>query len=140
MTQFTMVQGGGEGIHLVPDFADQAAAQTFATARGIGGAPVETPIFLAAPAQQSINLAGAKAIKESDLTIEGDRRSILIDEAFQSVLIGFGLQLSVNVLTALGTQWGAVAIAWDAARNDIEALPDLAAVAAYDVVTDPAWP
>ncbi len=140
MPKFVMVQGGGEGIFLVPEFPDAAAAQAFATDIGVGGVATAEAAFLLSPYSEGVDLEVAKENKQSELQAEGDRRSLLVDPHFTNVEGGYILLLVVNAMTMLGNDWAAVAQAWDDARVVVDALPNVAAVDAYDVVTDPAWP
>ena len=140
MTQFVVVQPNQTAVFLVPDFADQAEAQAFATDKGIGGLVIPEAVFAVSPFSVALELTEAKALKIRELTQEGDRRSRLVDPHFFSVNNGFTVGLTVNAVTPLGSSWVAVGVAWDDARAVINALGDVAAVAAYDVVTDPAWP
>lgn len=138
--QYTMVQPGGDPIHLIPEFDTEAEAQTFATSVGIGGAIETLATFNAGAYQAAVNLVFAKRQKLFSLKTEGERRSILVDAGFPSVVSGYAASLAVNALTGLGSSWAAVGVAWNGGRIDIDALPNIAAVDAYDVVTDPAWP
>ena len=140
MPRFVAVQGGGQAIHMPPDFADQAEAQAYMAGFDIPGLATLQSAWDITPLAVAVELEVAIEAKQRELVTEGDRRSVLVDVHYQSVLQGFVLGLTINAVTALGGQWVAVAVAWDDARQVVEALPDLAAVAAYDVVTDPAWP
>lgn len=140
MPRFVMVQGDGRAIFMPPDFADQAEAEAYAAEFDITGNALLQTLWYASPAALAVDLELAKGSKQGELSTEGDRRSLLVDEHFQSVSNGFVLGLVVNALTPLGNSWNAVAVAWDNARQDIDALVDPDDVNAYDVVTDPAWP
>jgi len=140
MPKFVMVQPDDSGIFLTPEFVDQAEAQTFATANGIGGTIQLDTVFALTPFSTDLELEQAKELKADELEVEGDRRAQLVDPHFLSAQGGLILSLAVNATSPLGSDWAAVGVAFDAARIDIDALPNLAAVAAYDVVTDPSWP
>ncbi len=140
MPKFVAVQPNQTAVFLTPDFADQAEAQLFATDHGIGGVVGLASVFEVSPFAAALQLSEAKTAKVRELTFEGNARSQLVDPHFFSVNQGFIVGLTVNAVTPLGSSWVAVGVAWDDARTVINALGDLASVAAYDVVTDPAWP
>lgn len=140
MPKYVMVQPDDSGIFLTPEFPDEPTAQAFATANGIGGTIMEEAAFFLTPYSEDLQEEQAREATQEELEAEGNRRSLLVDPHYESVLNGFVVGLSVNATTALGGQWVAVGVAWDDARLVVEALPNLAAILAYDVVTDPAWP
>lgn len=138
--KYVAVQPDDTGIFLVPDFADLADAQDFATTKGIGGTVTEVSVYSILPFNVARALSQAKADKLSELMLEGNRRSELVNSHFLSVIEGYVLGITVNAQTPLGNSWTAVSVAWNDARGAIGALPDLPSVLAYDVVTDPVWP
>lgn len=93
-------------------------------------------------------LAAARAAKLAELAAEAERRFAVINSGITSIdaYLLFEAVVSVikpearSAIPALLTQIKAVADAGRAARTVIQGLATLAALAAYDVTTDPAWP
>jgi hypothetical protein len=142
MTEWTIDEGGGEYFSLSQEFDTAAEAQTYATSVGHAGPAIETATYLVLPATVAGELAAAKVAKIHDLTDEGNRRCALVSPLYNRVLSAVELLQTVKAasLTVLGAELAAVGAAYGAAAVVILGLPDIAAVAAYDVVTDPAWP
>lgn len=140
-TQYVMVDGA-KGTHLAPEFESPQDAAAWANDKGIFGTPETLASWNAGPVQQGVNLTAAKVEKLRELEEEGNRRCTLVSPLYDSIRGAHGLGLSVKAasLTATGEYLAGTGQAWADAVPVVLALPDLGAVDAYNVVTDPAWP
>ena len=139
---YSIDEGGGEWFNLAAEYDTPLEAEIAAAAVGHPGVAVPRVAYLASPSQLSAELAGDIERKIGELTAEGNRRCVVVSPAFVSVKNGMatGLGIKASSLTAEGGAYVAVAQAYADAVPVIRALPNTAAVDAYDVVTDPAWP
>lgn len=139
---YSINQGGNAFWHPVPEFDDAQAAEDFATLHGHPGIAEFRSTFDASAFHIEQLTLVAQGEKLAELTVEGDRRSVLLNVAFVSVITGYSVSQAFTggATTTAGSDWVAVADAWEAAVIDIRALTTPAAVNAYNVVTDPSWP
>ena len=137
-----VMQTGTTAVCLAPEFESAQEADTWANERGIFGTPITVTAWAATPTTQGVLLADAKRGKLEELNQEGDRRCALISPLFRSVDTARAIAVAIkpSSLSTEGANLTAVALAWANARTAILALPTLAAVDAYNVVTGPAWP
>lgn len=142
MPNWYMDQGDGTAIYLAGEHATAQDADLAANQLGIFGTPVEAGNWEASPTVQSVELQRAKLDKLEELKQEGDRRCTLVAPLFDDVAAMYRTVLTIkdNNFTNLGDDVADVANAWAAASVQVLALPTLAAVQAYNVVTDPSWP
>lgn len=86
---------------------------------------------------QGIFLQSAKEIKQSALVAEGITR---FPPDITSIPVVRDIILMVQTLSAVGGEAAAVLVAYDDAVIQINALPTVPQVEAYNVVTEPNWP
>ena len=139
---YSIDEGAGVFWHPLPEFDSANEAETFAADNGHAGTAELRATFVSSATHQAQLLEQAQGEKLAELTVEGDRRSVLVNVAFVSVITGYSVSqaFTMGAQTSDGADWVAVADAWEAAVITIAGLPNAAAVIAYDVVTDPAWP
>lgn len=139
---YSIDEGGGQWFNLADEFDSALDAQTFATSIGHAGTAVLRSVYLAEPVIVAHALDDDKVLKILELTAEGDRRCLLVSPLFESVLASMALGAAVKLssLEMLGIDYVNVGTAYAAAVPVILALPNEAAVDAYNVATDPSWP
>ena len=93
--------------------------------------------FLLTPVGQSISLEDAKVLKLAELGVEGTGR---LPIGVDNIPTARDIILMVQQLSVEGDQAEDVIVAYDNAVIQINALPTVPQVDAYNVVTEPNWP
>ncbi len=119
---------------LGPEFEDLTEAVDFANANSITGTVDLAEDYKLTAQFLATRLSGLVGVLKLALRAEAERRIILADPA-ASYDIAYTLHLGGH-----GGALAAIAAVVPATFASIDALADVAAADAYDVVTDPSWP
>lgn len=139
--RYVMIQVGGSATSLAGEFNSAGEADAFANSHEIYGTPMLQDDYLAAPAQVATKLAALKELKGAALRGEANRRIGLVAPMFDlRAVAAAALLIKPSSREVLADQLIPYLTAYSAALIVIAALPNAAAVEAYDVVTAPSWP